>query len=95
MRVKDILKISCTFLDKDDLDPISKNTMLKGYEIKDDTQNLFAKFKMIGVEEEAKKGLSGWAIFGIVAGCLAVVGITVLVVVLVKKKGSYKSNWNF
>ena len=50
---------------------------------------------MIGVEEEAKKGLSGWAIFGIVAGCLAVVGITVLVVVLVKKKGSYKSNWNF
>ena len=83
------------FLDKDDLDPISKNTMLKGYEIKDDTQNLFAKFKMIGVEEEAKKGLSGWAIFGIVAGCLAVVGITVLVVVLVKKKGSYKSNWNF
>lgn len=78
-----------------DLDPLSKNLKLSGYEIKDDTQNLIAKFKSIDAEEEVKKGLSGWAIFGIVAGCLAVVGAVVLTVVLVKKKGSYKSNWNF
>lgn len=78
-----------------DLDPLSKNLKLSGYEIKDDTQNLVAKFKSIDAEEEVKKGLSGWAIFGIVAGCLAVVGAVVLTVVLVKKKGSYKSNWNF
>lgn len=78
-----------------DLDPITKNVKLSGYEIKDDIQNLVAKFQKVGDEEEVKKGLSGWAIFGIVAGCLAVVGAVVLTVVLVKKKGSYKSNWNF
>ena len=78
-----------------DLDPISKSVKLSGYEIKDDTQKIVAKFQKIGDEEEVKKGLSGWAIFGIVAGCLAVVGAVVLTVVLVKKKGSYKSNWNF
>lgn len=83
------------FRDKDDFDPITKSTKLSDYEIKDDTQSLYAKFQKIGSEEEAKKGLGGWAIFGIVAGCLAVAGITVLIVVLVKKKGSYKSSWNF
>ena len=83
------------FRDKSDLDPITKSAKLSGYEIKDDTQNLYAKFQQIGNEEEAKKGLDGWAIFGIVAGCLAAVGITVLIIVLVKKKGSYKSSWNF
>lgn len=83
------------FRDKSDLDPITKSAKLSGYEIKDDTQSLYAKFQQIGNEEEAKKGLDGWAIFGIVAGCLAAVGITVLIIVLVKKKGSYKSSWNF
>ena len=83
------------FRDKSDLDPITKSAKLSGYEIKDDTQNLYAKFQQIGNEEEAKKGLDGWAIFGIVAGCLAAVGITALIIVLVKKKGSYKSSWNF
>lgn len=83
------------FRDKNDFDPITKDTKLSNYEIKDDTQNIFAKFQKIGNEEEVKNGLGGWTIFGIVAGCLAAVGLTVLIVVLVKKKGSYKSSWNF
>ncbi len=80
---------------KGETEAFNKSPKLSGYEIKDDTQNIVAKFQQIGAEEDEGNKLSTWAIVGIVAGCLAAIGLTVLIIVLVKRKGSYKANWNF
>ena len=91
---KEGYKFEGWFLNDEAEEAISTDLELD-YSFSEDTQQLQARFSPIDEEAGKKNGLSGWAIFGIVAGCLAVVGIVVLIIVLVKKKGSYKSGWNF
>ncbi|MEG1500069.1 MAG: hypothetical protein RR400_03285, partial [Clostridia bacterium] len=74
--------------------PISTSLHLSNFKLENNTQDIYARFKVSGASDSGPK-TNVWLIVGIVAGVLVLIGIIVIVIVVVKNKNSYKGNFRF